>query len=80
LQEWTPIYSGPLLQLQLSGEVASKENWGDLVFVVKLPSSDGGLKSQGCYFTLNFSSSLPGNSFSDTEALENTVSTGTWAE
>ncbi len=80
LQEWTPIYSGPLPQLNLSGQLTSQEKWEDLVFVVKLETNDAALKNQGCYFTFNFSSTLPGSQFSDTEKLENTVTTGTWSE
>lgn len=80
LQEWTPIYSGSLLGLNLSGELTQQENWEDLVFVLKLTNTDASLQNQGCYFTFNFNSSLPGNSFSDTETLENTISTGTWAQ
>ncbi len=80
LQEWTPIFSGKLLNLQLSQQLTKTEKWEDLVFVIKLPSSDAALKNQTCSFNFTFSSSLPGNSFSDTESLQNTISTGTWVE
>ncbi len=80
LQEWTPIYTGKLLELQLAGELAAQENWEDLVFVVKFNNTDGALKNQTCSFIFTFTTALTGNSFSDTETLENTISTGAWAE
>lgn len=80
LQEWTPIYSGPLLNLNYSGELAEAENWEDLVFVVKLESGDASLANQSCGFDFTFTTQKEaGDRFSDQEVLQNTVSTGSWA-
>lgn len=80
LQEWTPIFSGKLLSLELIQELTVTENWEDLVFVISLPQVDATLKNQTCSFNFTFTSSLPSSSFSDTEVLQNSISTGTWAE
>ena len=80
LQDWKTIYSGPLLSLAYAGELKATSDAEDLVFVVSLSNTDAVLKNQVCSFAFAISSALPSKNFSDTEVLENTISTGTWSE
>lgn len=80
LQDWKTIYSGSLLSLAYSGELKATSDTEDLVFVVSLSNKDVNLKNQVCSFAFAISSALPSKNFSDTEVLDNTISTGTWSE
>ena len=80
MQDWTPVYSGSLLNLTFSGELAAEEKWEDLVFVAKFNATDAALKNQTCAFNISFASQIQDSHFSDTEVLQNTIASGAWAE
>jgi hypothetical protein len=80
MQDWSPVYSGNLMNLSFSGELSDQEKWEDLVFVVKFNNKDVALKNQTCAFNISFVSQSPESHFTDTETLQNTVTSGAWAE
>lgn len=79
MQDWTPVYTGNLMSMAFSGELRETEKWEDLVFVVKFTGTAAELKNQTCNFSISFTSTLPGGKFSDTESIQNTIISGTWA-
>lgn len=80
MQDWTPVYSGSLLNLTFSGELAAEEKWEDLVFVAKFNDTNAALKNQTCALNISFVSQIQDSHFADTEVLQNTIASGAWAE
>ncbi len=79
VKEWKPLFSGALLSAQLTDAVSSATPFTDLIFAVSLTGTDASLMNKSCAFTFTFQTvAQEGQKFTDTEIVQNTISTSTW--
>ncbi len=79
VKEWKPLFSGAMLSAQLTDAVSSTEPFTDLIFAISLTNQDAGLMNKSCAFTFTFQTvNQEGQKFTDTEIVQNTVTTSTW--
>ncbi len=78
-KNWAAVYSGPLLEAHFSDVLPSGSAALDYVFALELPGSESELMNSSCHFAFDFSTQrTEEDHFSDTEVLQNTVTTGAW--
>lgn len=79
VKEWKPLFSGTLLSAQVTDAISSATPFTDFIFAVSLSTTDVSLMNKSCAFTFTFqTANQEGRKFTDTEVVQNTVSTSTW--